>query len=202
MLIRIGADTKRCAWQAHTSMRLRSPRTLTRRILRHMKRTLILSSHRVRLLFCRSAQVEAQANTDPWVEAQSWLSILGHEDDRSTFTSAEHQVRADTDQESFRRMTSSRLHLVASKETPNAPTKASLPQPLLSLAQHIGTVPGPPSNPPRDKAYQYPGMRQKHWFLVFPRTVPPQGSTCIGARTMQSFRSQVTRHYHQLRRTR
>jgi hypothetical protein len=149
MPIRIGADTKRCAWQTHTSMRLRSPRTLTRRILRHMKRTLILSSHRVRLLFCRSAQVEAQANTDPWVEAQSWLSILGHEDDRSTFTSAEHQVRADTDQESFRRMTSSRLHLVASKETPNAPTKASLPQPYRALhstsvpfRDHLPTPPG------------------------------------------------------------
>jgi len=55
------------------------------------------SRHWVRLLFCRSAQVEAQANTDPWVEAQLCLSILGHEDDRSTFTSAEHQVRAGID---------------------------------------------------------------------------------------------------------
>jgi hypothetical protein len=146
MPIRTGADTKRSAWQTHTSMRLWSPRTLTR-ILRHMKRTLILSSRRVRLLFCRSAQVEAQANTDPWVEAQSWLSILGHEDDRSTFTSAEHQVRAEIDQESFRRMTSSRLHLVTSKETPKVPTKASLPQPTEPYTAHryrSGTTFQPP----------------------------------------------------------
>ncbi|PMD55386.1 uncharacterized protein K444DRAFT_87607 [Hyaloscypha bicolor E] len=176
-------------------MRLRSPRTLTR-ILRHMKRTLILSSRQVRLLFCRSAQVEAQANTDPWVEAQSWLSILGHEDDRSTFTSVEHQVRADVDQESFRRMTSSRLHLVTSKEIPKVPTKASLPQRTsVPFRDHLPT-------PPRDKAYQYPGMRQKQWFLAFLRTVPHLGSTCIGARTMRPVRSQVTRHYCQLRRAR
>jgi hypothetical protein len=52
----------------------------------------------------------------------------------------------------------------------------------------MGTVPGPPSNPRRDKAYQDPGMRQKHWFLLFPKTVPHLGSMCIGARTMQVFR--------------
>ena len=171
--IRTGADTKRSAWQTHTSMRLRSPRTLTR-ILRHMKRTLILSSRRVRLLFCRSAQVEAQANTDPWVEAQSWLSILGHEDDRSTFTSAEHQVRADVDQESFRRMTSSRLHLVTSKETPKVPTKASLPQcTSVPFRDHLPTpqgqslsiswnatkamVPGLPADCPAPRVYMHWG---------------------------------------------